>query len=137
MPKPTDLIVDPIGDICATSVERDIVKMAVKGTSSAQIAHRLQVPEAEIVRYLRRPEVREYLQELREIANEMDQSRLASILRESIDKRVADAEDMGAISKKDTLDLIRVYADLINNINKGKKEAEEDNVLIQIYNQVT
>ena len=128
-------------DLVTSSLEKGILEHALQGINISSTAFSLGIPESYIRTYLRKPKVREYLQELKGVMAEIDQLMLTDTLRKIVGSRIEDMEDddeasYSTLTKKDTLDVIKVFSEMTNNITKGQKEEKETTVFNTIYQQV-
>lgn len=120
--------------------ERGILECALAGNSVNQIAIKLCVPLVTVRTYLRRKAVKEFISEVKTSMNEIDQMMITSVMRKTLGARIDKIEegsgDYSLITKKDTLDIIKVFSDITNNIHKQQKEEKSDDVFVNIYNQI-
>lgn len=118
-------------------LERGILESILQGGSIKSTAIALQVPESHVRSYLRNPKVKAYMKELKEAVNEIDQMMLTNTLRGMVSARIEEADgDLTHLSNKDTLDVIKVFADITNQISKGQAQEKDDNVFVNIYQQI-
>jgi len=125
--------------LAPTVLERDILECALKGVGVSSMSFHLGVPESHIRTYLRNPKVKAYLKELKEAVNEIDQLMITDTLRKIVQGRIDNLEDdesYADLSNKDTLDVIKTFSDLTNQIAKGQSADTDDNVFINIYQQI-
>ena len=131
-----------LSTLAPSAVEKQILECFLRGYTIDQIVIKVGIQGSYIRTYLRNPKVREYIQEVKEAVNELDQMMLSDTLRKAVQARVEKAVsedgevDYALISNKDTLDIIKVFADMTNNISKNKREEKSDNVFVNIYNQI-
>jgi len=128
-------------DLMLTGIEKSIIEHTLQGLAIPTISYKLGVPESYIRNFIRKPKVKDYLKELKEAINELDQLMISSTLRKMVSSRVERIEedpeaDFGDLSKRDTLDIIRVFSDITNNIAKNQKEDKETSVFANIYQQI-
>ena len=126
--------------LAPTDMEKSILEKCLQGVSVSQISYGLSIPEGHVRTYLRNPKVKAYLKELKEAVNEIDQLMLTGTLRKIVGARIEEVEEgdagYAALSNKDTLDVIKVFADITNSISKGQEKSQETNVFATIYQQV-
>ena len=125
--------------LIVSSVERQIIEYILTGISIPQIAYKLSVPEGHIRTLIRKPKVKEYLQTLRESLVEVDQLMLTGTLRKMLQSKIdnlEDPNDFSQLTKKDTLDVIKVFLDTNNATIKAQKEDETQSVFVDIYAKV-
>lgn len=126
--------------LAPTDTEKKILEHLVSGYGIAQIAIKLGVAETVIRTYVRNREVKEYIKEVKEALNEIDQMMLTSTLRKIVGARIEELEDSGEsfakLTKKDTLDVIKTFSDITNQITKAQVDEKSDDVFVQIYQQI-
>lgn len=129
--------------LAPTAIEREILENAIVGLSVAVSAFKIGVPESHVRNYIRNPKVKLYIKELKEAINEIDQMMLTGTLRSIISARVDGAVDpesgevdYAKLSNKDTLDIIKTFADISNQISKGQEADKSDDVFVNIYQQI-
>ena len=125
--------------VAPTELERKILGLLLQGTPLSQIAFKTGLPEAHIRNYVRNPKVKEYLKELKEAMNEIDQLMLVNTMRQMVGDRIDaldEDEDYASLSRKDTLDIITVFSDMTNQIAKSTKEEQTNDVFVNIYQQI-
>lgn len=120
-----------------SKVERDLIELALSNQTVETIALRLALPKSMVLQLLARKEVQEHLKLLSESMNQMETLRIKGLCERMIDEKIALAEETdSALSKKDTLDIIKVYADILAAERKSKAPNPEENIYISILNQV-
>jgi len=129
--------------LAPTTLEKKILENSLQGISVAQTSYLLGVPESSIRTYLRKPQVKEYMKEIKEVVNEIDQMMITGTLRNILGDRVKEIQPdengnitYSGLTRKDTLDVIKVFSDITNQIAKGSKEEVGDNVFTNIYQQI-
>lgn len=128
--------------LAPTAIEKEILENSVQGISIAASAYSIGIPESHVRTYLRNPKVKAYLKEIKEAINEIDQMMLTGTLRKIVEARVKDAVDddgnvdFASLSSKDTLDVIKVFSDITNQIAKGQVQEKSDDVFVNIYQQI-
>ena len=124
----------PLG---TTELERKIMERILANQPPAQVARELKLPVASVRAYLSKAEVQEHLKELRDALNIHNQLIIQDTLGKILQERIEAADgDFGSLTKKDTLDVIRAFADVTSSIEKNKKADDEKDIFVQIYNQV-
>ena len=116
-----------------------ILENSVQGISIATSAYQIGIPESHVRTYLRGPKVKAYLKEIKEAINEIDQMMITGTLRKIVQARVDNLEDdqsYADLSKKDTLDVIKVFSDITNQISKGQVQEKTDDIFVNIYQQI-
>ena len=120
-----------------SKVERDLIELALSNQTVETIALRLAMPKSTVLQLLARKEVQEHLKLLSESMNQMETLRIKGLCERMIDEKIALAEETdSALSKKDTLDIIKVYADILAAERKSKAPVEAENIYINILNSV-
>ena len=128
--------------LAPTAIEREILENSVQGLSVAASAYKIGIPESYIRTYLRNPKVKAYLKEIKEAINEIDQMMITGTLRKIVEARIEGAVgedgniDFASLSSKDTLDVIKVFSDITNQIAKGQVQEKSDDVFVNIYQQI-
>jgi len=135
----TEVMDSTLTALAPTAIEKSIIEQTLQGFPIPTISFSLGVPESHIRTFIRKPKVREYLKDLKEAMNEVDQLMLSSTLRKMVQGRVEELEDgesYASLSKKDTLDIIKTFADITNQVSKNQKEDKETSVFATIYQQI-
>jgi predicted transcriptional regulator len=123
--------------LAPTAVERQILGYILEGVSVEAISLKVGVTPAAIRGFLRKPKVKEYIKELREAAAEIDHMMLTSLTRGIIQQRVEESEgDLSNLTRKDTLDVIKLFSEITSQTLKGAKDEKEQDVFVNIYNQI-
>lgn len=127
-------------DLAPTTLERGILESSLQGLSVSTTSFNLGIPESHVRAYLRRPQVKKYIKELKEAINEIDQMMITGTLRKMVGDRIDkldEDQDYADLSRKDTLDIIKVFSEISQQVSKGQeKEKEGGNVFQTIYNQI-
>jgi len=139
----TSSILEAIDSVYTTlapsALEKSILEYSLSGTPIGQMSYKLGIPEGHIRTFIRRPKVKEYLKEVREAMVEIDQLMLSDTLRRIVGDRIngmEEDEDFSNLSRKDTLDVIKVFMELNQATAKGQEKAQETNIFTSIYAQV-
>jgi len=125
--------------LAPTELEKRILEGFSTGKTIPQLAISIGITEGFIRTYLRNPKVKEYLRELKEAMNEIDQMLLTSTVRKILVDRIdelGDDESFAKLSNKDTLDVIKTFADISNQITKAQSEEKSDDIFVNIYQQI-
>jgi predicted transcriptional regulator len=123
--------------LAPTAAERQILGYILEGVSVESISLKVGVTPAAIRGFLRKPKVKEYIKELREAAAEIDHMMLTSLTRGIIQQRVEESEgDLSNLTRKDTLDVIKLFSEITSQTLKGAKDEKEQDVFVNIYNQI-
>jgi len=127
VPQLTDLLV---------SIDQDIVDMALKGFTPADMALRLVVPQSTILSTLKRKDIQEAISQSQEALDELRLSKLKSWYGDVLDARIEEVENAGESTRKDTLEVVKAYGDLLIAEKKSRKPEAEQNIYLNILNQV-
>ena len=125
--------------LAPTALEKSILELTLQGTPIAQIAYQLGIPQSHVRTFIRNPKVKEYIKEVKEAMNEIDQMMLTGTLRKILTDRVDELDEdstFANLSNKDTLDIIRAFSDITNHISKNQEKNQEINVFTAIYQQI-
>ena len=118
------------------SLEQDIVELVLRGFSPEDISLRLVIPRTTIMATLRRKDIQDAISSTQEILDEVRISKLKNWYGEVLDARIEDAENAGESTRKDTLDIVKAYGDLLLAEKKGRKPDAEQNIYLNILNKV-
>ena len=118
-------------------MERKVIELASRSNSLGDISLKLALPLSTVEAILCRKDVQEHLVMLSDAMNQVSMMRLKGILQESIESRIEGTDDMADISRKDTLELIKAYADIITSERKLKAPEKEQNIYLNILQSVT
>ena len=116
--------------------EQSILEFMLKGLSIEDIALRMGMTTAMVRSIVTRKDMQEELRVMTESLDELRISRLKGILESVIDARLDEVENPGEATKKDLLDVLKVYQDLLSSEKKSRKPTEEQNIYVNILNQV-
>lgn len=120
-----------------SNTERRIIELALSNNSADTIALKMALPPLAIKKILAREDISGYIRSISEELNAMEVARLKSLYASMIDARVEEGDgDMSKVSKKDTLDIMKAYGELIMSERKTKVEDKENNVFVNILNQI-
>lgn len=120
-----------------SKTERDLIELALGNMTVETMALRLALPKSTVVQLLARQEVQDHLRMLSESMNQMETMRLKGLCERMIDEKITLAEENDtALSKKDILEIVKVYNDILSAERKSKEPKEQENVYINILNQV-
>jgi len=117
-------------------LEQDIIELRVKGSSPADISLRLAIPTSTIIEILKRKDVKEHVEQLLELLDQARIDKLKGWFEEVIDDRISEVDSAGESTRKDTLEVVKAYADLLTSEKKSRKPQEADNIYVSILNQV-
>lgn len=120
-----------------TKLESRLIEASLLGENIRKTSVRLRVPQAFIREFLAKKKVRAYIKEQKEIGAEMMQLRLQELLTDVVERRIKDAEgDISKLTKKDTLDVLRLLHDISSGIVKGSQVTEADDKYASILEKV-
>lgn len=120
-----------------SKTERDIIEMSLGNMTIDTIALRLALPKSTVVQLLAKPDIQDHLKMLSESMNQMETMRLKGLCERMIDEKIALAEETdSALTKKDILEVIKVYNDILSAERKSKEPKAEENIYVNILNQV-
>jgi len=125
--------------LAPTVLEKRILEGVLLGLGVEQLAIKLGIPATHIRTYVRDPKVKAYLKEVKEALNEIDQLMITSTLRKIVGARIEELgedESYASLTKKDTLDVIRAFSDITNQIAKAQVEEKSDDIFVNIYQQI-
>ena len=128
-----------VTSLAPTKAEKKILEGIVTGLTIPQLAIKLGVKESIIRTYIRNPKVKAYVKELKEAMNEIDQMMLTNTLRKIVGARIDELEDdesFAKLTKKDTLDVIKTFSEITNQITRAQSEEKSDDIFVSIYQQI-
>lgn len=129
LPKPalTNLLV---------SLDQDIVDLALKGYTPEDMALRLALPTSTILATLKRKGIQDAISTSQESLDELRLAKLKTWYGDVLDARIEDAESAGESTRKDTLEVVKAYGDLLMAEKKNRKPEGEQNIYLNILNSV-
>lgn len=120
-----------------SKTERDVIELSLESLTVDVIALRLALPKSAVLQILSKPDIQDHLKMLSESMNQMETMRLKGLCERMIDEKVSEAEENNtALTKRDILEVIKVYNDILSAERKAKAPKEQENVYINILNQV-
>lgn len=122
--QPSRLMLQPI--------EQQVLELVAQNVQIEDIALRLAAPVSVIRSVMSKKEFKQELEHL----DDLRAHKLKSLLEGMIDARLEDTENLGEVSRKDTLDIIKTYSDLLTSERKARKPEEQQSVYINILNSV-
>jgi hypothetical protein len=118
-------------------LERDIVDLYLEKVPLEAMSLRLALPQSTIMNILAKPEMQEQLRYLSESMNAIETMRLKGLCERMIGEKVALADEADSeLSRKDILEVMKVYNDILSAERKAKEPRKEQNIFIDILNQV-
>lgn len=122
--QPSRLLLQPI--------EQQVLELVAQNVQLQDIALRLAVPVTVIRAIMSK---KDFQRELEHI-DDLRAHKLKNILEGIIDARLDEVENPAEATKKDLVDVIKVYSDLLSSEKKSRKPEEQQSVYINILNQV-
>lgn len=122
--QPSRLMLQPI--------EQQVLELVAQNVQIEDIALRLATPVSVIRSVMSKKDFKQELEHL----DDLRAHKLKSLLEGMIDARLEDTENLGEVSRKDTLDIIKTYSDLLTSERKSRKPEEQQSVYINILNSV-
>jgi len=120
-----------------SKTERDIIELSLNNLTVDTIALRLAMPKSAILQILAKVNIQDHLRMLSESMNQMETMRLKGLCERMIDEKISEAEESDqALTKKDILEVVKVYNDILSAERKAKAPKEQENIYINILNQV-
>jgi len=120
-----------------SKTERDIIELSLSNLTVDTIALRLAIPKSAILQILAKVNIQDHLRMLSESMNQMETMRLKGLCERMIDEKISEAEESDqALTKKDILEVVKVYNDILSAERKAKAPKEQENIYINILNQV-
>ncbi len=117
-------------------MEQRIMDLYMEDPSLHAIALKCALPVVVVMAVVKRRDVREHLEALIEIRDTARIEKLKLILEGAIEARVDEVDSLADVSKKDTLEILKVYSDILATEKKSRKPDAEQNVYVNILNQV-
>lgn len=123
-----------------SDLERKILEGLSAKKAPKDLSIELGIPRIAITNLLRKPGVKEFMQELVDARNQLMKMYLPDLLMDIIDDKVAkNAEDeegrLADLTKKDVVDVARQLNDLIKTTDSVSKEEAEDK-FSKLYQQI-
>lgn len=137
---PELLPLEPIADpslLTFSKTERDIIELSLEALPIDTIALRMALPKSVVMTILAKAEIQEHLKSLSESMNQMETMRLKGLCERMIEEKVSEAEENdSALTKRDLLEVMKVYNDILAAERKAKAPKAEENIYVNILNQV-
>jgi hypothetical protein len=133
---------EPLEDKAITQLlaplEQQVVELYLQKLPVDTIALRLALPKSTVMTLLAKPEIQEQLRHLSESMNVIETMRLKGLCERMIEEKISLAEETDqALSKKDLLEVMKVYNEILSAERKAKEPKQEQNIFIDILKQVT
>lgn len=120
-----------------TKTETQILESVLAGDTPRVTATRLRIPKSFILTFLNKPKVKEYIRQQKELAAEIVQLKIQGLLTDVLEERIAEVDgDLSQLTKKDTLDVLKLLADISGGIVKGQQQSEAEDKYSLILQQV-
>lgn len=120
-----------------TELETKLLMLSLGGDSPLTIARKLRVPESFVRTFLNKNKVKAYVREQKELAAEIVQLKIQGLLTEVLEERIDACEgDMSKLTKKDTLDVLKLLQEVSSGIVKGSQQSESDDKYAAILGRV-
>lgn len=132
-----DVSTDTPSLLTFSKLERDIIELSLEALPPDTIALRLALPKSAVMAILAKPDVQEHLKMLSESMNQLETLRLKGLCERMIDEKISQAEENDeALTKRDLLEVMKVYNDILAAERKAKAPKAEENVYVNILNQI-
>lgn len=120
-----------------TSLETKILEAAIQGTSIYRISVQLKIPQTFIRVFLSKTGVKKFLKEQNEVAAQNIQLKLQGLLSEILEERLEEVDgDLSKLTKKDTLEVMKLLNDIASGISKQSAQSEETDKYAVLLEQV-
>ena len=120
-----------------TKLETLLLEYSLDGMSIRKISVALKAPEQYVRAFFNKKKVKAWMLEQKELQAEMLQMKIQGLLEEVIEKRIDDAEgDVSKLTKKDTLDVLRLLHDISSGVTKQTSQSEADDKYTSILEKV-
>ena len=117
-------------------IEQKIIEYTIAGDSADTIALKTALPVSTVHQLRSRSDIKDYIVLLRDSIQENELARLQGLYGKMIDARVDSVDDLADLSRKDTLDMMKAYQDLLLASKKLQKPEAEGNIFVNILQQV-
>ena len=123
-----------------TDLERNILDKFANAVSPKDIALEFGIPKTAITQLMRKPGVKEFVQELVDARNQMMKMYLPDLLMGIIEDKVAknqEGEDsrMADLTRKDVVDIAKQLDALLKTTDSATKDEPEDK-MAKLYQQI-
>lgn len=120
-----------------TKTETQILESVLAGDTPRVTATRLRIPKSFILTFLNKPKVKEYIRQQKELAAEIVQLKIQGLLTDVLEERIAEVDgDLSKLTNKDTLDVLKLLADISGGIVKGQQQSEAEDKYSLILQKV-
>jgi len=119
-----------------TKLETDIIEKTLEGRSIKQVAIQYQVPQTFVRALLNRPKVKTYMRDIKEVVAASTQLKLQQVLTGVLEAQMDNVDSLDELTRKDPLEVMRLLADISNQIIKGQEHAEETDKYANILSKI-
>lgn len=119
-----------------TQTETRILERTIEGMSVRAIAVSLKVPQAYVRTFLNKPKVKQYLKEIKESVANTTQLKLQGVLLSILEEQIDSVESIKELTRKDPLEVMKLLAEISNQITKQEAQAEETDKYTSILERV-
>lgn len=110
-----------------TEMETSIIVSVISGDSTKMTARKLRMPESFIRTFLNKPKVKAYIKEQKELAAELVQVKIQGLLTDILEERIEACDgDIGRLTNKDTLDVLKLLQEVSSGISKASQQSETE-----------
>ena len=132
--------IDTPEGLTLSDLERNIIEGLATKKTAKEISIQLGIPKTAIANLLRKPGVKDFMQELVDARNQLMKMQLPDLLMDIIEDKVAVNDEDGEkrladLTKKDVVDVAKQLNDLIKTTDSIKKDEAEDK-FSKLYQQI-
>lgn len=110
-----------------TEMETKILELTLGGDSPYKVSKKLRIPDTFIRTFLNKSKVKNYVREQKELAAEITQLKIQGLLTSVLEERIEACDgDISKLTKKDTLDVIKLLQEVSSGIVKGAQQSESE-----------
>lgn len=127
-------------DLVLSSLERDILEGLASAKSPKDISTEMGIPRAAITTLLRKPGVKDFVQELVDARNQLMKMYLPDLLMNIIEDKVVQNEEnedsrLADLSRKDVVDIAKQLDSLLKTTG-GDTQDEAEDKMTKLYQQI-
>lgn len=127
-------------DLVLSSLERDILEGLASAKSPKDISTEMGIPRAAIMTLLRKPGVKDFVQELVDARNQLMKMYLPDLLMNIIEDKVVQNEEnedsrLADLSRKDVVDIAKQLDSLLKTTG-GDTQDEAEDKMTKLYQQI-
>lgn len=119
-----------------TKLETNLIEGTLEGRSVRQLSVQFQVPQVFIRSLLNKQKVKSYLKDIKEIVANSTQLKLQAVLSGVLEAQIESVDRLEELTNKDPLEVMRLLADISNQIVKGQEKAEETDKYANILSKI-